>query len=56
MNNLNLLKSILDLGVLALFSFMFVGYALFIYPVEILNQLVDPEVKQKRVKYAPQID
>ncbi|WP_226036379.1 hypothetical protein [Aquibacillus saliphilus] len=52
---MNLLARLADIGFLALFTLMFIGYSLFIYPVEKLNQMVDPEVKQKKVKYAPQL-
>ncbi len=38
--------------VLSVFSFLFAGYAVFIYPFEKLNEKLSSEVREKKVKYA----
>ncbi|MFG6121211.1 MULTISPECIES: hypothetical protein [Thalassobacillus] len=52
---MKLLTSMIEMSVIAVFSVLFAGYALFIYPFEKLTQLVNPEVRKKQIKYAPQV-
>ncbi|SDK44492.1 hypothetical protein SAMN05216243_3204 [Sediminibacillus albus] len=54
--NLKLLTGIIETMVLAVFSVMFAGYALFIYPFEKLNEKANREVKEKQIKYSPQVE
>ncbi|WP_194709656.1 hypothetical protein [Radiobacillus deserti] len=53
---MKLLQSILEVGVIGLFSLFFVGYAIFIYPVEKINQKTSRKVRANKMKYAPQLD
>ncbi|WP_175559385.1 hypothetical protein [Sediminibacillus albus] len=53
---MKLLTGIIETMVLAVFSVMFAGYALFIYPFEKLNEKANREVKEKQIKYSPQVE
>ncbi|MFD1019091.1 hypothetical protein ACFQ2J_07745 [Thalassobacillus hwangdonensis] len=44
----------IEMSILAVFSVLFAGYALFIYPFEQMTQKVNPEVRKNKMKYAPQ--
>ncbi|MDC3415086.1 hypothetical protein NC797_16405 [Aquibacillus sp. 3ASR75-11] len=46
---------VVESAVLVLFAIMFLGYSIFIYPFEKINTKVNPTVKQKQIKYAPQL-
>ncbi|ELK47347.1 hypothetical protein QRD89_13275 [Halobacillus sp. ACCC02827] len=49
-----MLVKAMELAVLAAFSVLFAGYALFIYPLEKLKEVTSSEVKAKKLKYTPQ--
>ncbi|UFT98146.1 hypothetical protein KO561_13130 [Radiobacillus kanasensis] len=53
---MKLLQSTLEMGVVGLFSLFFIGYAVFIYPIEMINQKTNRKVRENKVKYAPQLD
>ncbi|SDN03390.1 hypothetical protein [Sediminibacillus halophilus] len=53
---MKLITTTIETIVLAIFSVMFAGYALFIYPFEKLNEKANREVKAKQVKYSPQVN
>ncbi len=42
------------MSVLAIFSVLFAGYALLIYPIEKISEKTNPEVKKMQLKYSPQ--
>jgi hypothetical protein len=44
-----------EMTVLATFSVLFAGYALFIYPFEKLSEKMSSEVREKKLKYTPTI-
>lgn len=50
---MTLLTKMMETMILALFGTMFVGYAIFLYPIEKLQEKTSTEVKQKQLKYAP---
>ncbi|MCP3033102.1 hypothetical protein LF817_17395 [Halobacillus sp. A1] len=49
---MNLFRQTIDVSVVAVFSVLFAGYAVFIYPFEKLNEKLSSEVREKKVKYA----
>ncbi|MBH0230195.1 hypothetical protein LCL89_00075 [Halobacillus yeomjeoni] len=49
------MKMILETLILATFSLLFAGYAMFIYPFEKLNEKMSSEVREKKLKYTPTI-
>ncbi|WP_200816594.1 hypothetical protein [Halobacillus sp. Marseille-P3879] len=49
---MQLLRQSIELSVVAVFSILFAGYAVFIYPFEKLNEKLSTEVREKKVKYA----
>lgn len=49
---MKLLRQTTELSVVATFSVLFAGYAVFIYPFEKLNEKLSSEVREKKVKYA----
>ncbi|UOQ94179.1 hypothetical protein MUO14_04215 [Halobacillus shinanisalinarum] len=49
---MNLIRGIIEMTVLAMFSVLFAGYALFIYPFEKLNEKMSSEVREKKLKYS----
>ncbi|MBM7554917.1 hypothetical protein [Thalassobacillus pellis] len=51
---MKLLTGMIEMSVVAVFSVLFAGYALFIYPFEKVSQYMNPEVRKKQMKYAPQ--
>ncbi|MFQ3542453.1 hypothetical protein Q7A53_00070 [Halobacillus rhizosphaerae] len=51
--SMNLIRGVFEMTVLAVFSVLFAGYALFIYPFEKLSEITNPEVREKKLKYAP---
>ncbi|MGP4062630.1 hypothetical protein [Halobacillus sp. H74] len=53
---MKLLTKSIEMTILAGFSVLFAGYALFIYPFEKLNEKMSPEVKEKKLKYTPTIE
>lgn len=50
---MNLMTKMIELTVLAFFSVLFAGYALFIYPFEKMTEMMSAEVKEKKLKYTP---
>lgn len=50
---MKLITKTLEMTVLAVFSVLFAGYALFIYPLEKMTELMSAEVKEKKLKYTP---
>ncbi|MCA1009978.1 hypothetical protein [Halobacillus halophilus] len=52
---MKLMNQVIDLTVVATFSVMFAGYALFVYPIEKMNEKMSTEVKEKKLKYTPTI-
>lgn len=53
---MKLFEKLMESFVLLAVTVMFGGYALFIYPFEKLNEKIDPDVKKKKLKYAPQVN
>lgn len=49
---LNLIRTTIEMSVVAVFSILFAGYAMFIYPFEKLSEKLSSEVREKKVKYA----
>ncbi|MCP3025335.1 hypothetical protein [Halobacillus sp. A5] len=49
---MKLIRQSAELSVVAVFSVLFAGYAVFIYPFEKLNEKLSSEVRAKKVKYA----
>ncbi len=49
---MNLIIGMIELTVLAVFSVLFAGYALLIYPFEKLNEKMSSEVREKKLKYS----
>ncbi|MFD2926270.1 hypothetical protein [Halobacillus naozhouensis] len=49
---MNLITGMIELTVLAVFSVLFAGYALLIYPFEKLNEKMSSEVREKKLKYS----
>lgn len=47
--------NIIEASVIGLFTFLFAGYALFVYPFEKLRALTDPAVQRRQVKYASKV-
>lgn len=52
---MNTLSNVMEVLILAMFSVMFVVYAIFVYPFEKLSVITNTEAKQNQIKYAPQI-
>jgi hypothetical protein len=52
---MKLFERMLECMVVILFAVMFIGYSIFVYPFEIINTKVNPTVKQKQIKHAPQL-
>lgn len=52
---MNLISKVFETTVLAVFSVLFAGYALFIYPFEKLSEKTNAEVREKKLKYTPTI-
>lgn len=50
---MKMISKTIELTVLAVFSVLFAGYALFIYPFEKLSEMMSTEVKEKKLKYTP---
>ncbi|WLR45980.1 hypothetical protein LC065_10110 [Halobacillus litoralis] len=50
---MKMISKAIELTVLAVFSVLFAGYALFIYPFEKLSEMMSAEVKEKKLKYTP---
>ncbi|WP_226583848.1 hypothetical protein [Halobacillus litoralis] len=50
---MKLLTKMFEMTVLAVFSVLFAGYALFVYPFEKLTEMMSTEVKEKKLKYTP---
>ncbi|SDN74245.1 hypothetical protein ACJA3J_16085 [Halobacillus sp. SY10] len=50
---MKMISKAIELTVLAVFSVLFAGYALFIYPFEKLSETMSAEVKEKKLKYTP---
>ncbi|QHE53304.1 hypothetical protein [Pontibacillus sp. HMF3514] len=48
-----MLTKLMELIVLATVGVMFIGYSLFLYPIEKIQEKTSKEVKQNKVKYAP---
>lgn len=52
---MKLISSIFELGIVGVFSIMLLGYALFVYPFELINQKVNPQARRRQqLKYASQ--
>ncbi|WP_173915806.1 hypothetical protein [Halobacillus sp. Marseille-Q1614] len=49
---MKLLTKSAEMLVLSVFSVLFAGYAVFVYPFEKLNEKLSTEVREKKVKYA----
>lgn len=49
------MKMLIETIVLSVFSVLFAGYALFIYPFEKINEKMSSEVREKKLKYTPKI-
>lgn len=52
---MKLFSKLFEMTVLAVFSGLFAGYALFIYPFEKLNEITNAEIREKKLKYTPTI-
>ncbi|EKE31182.1 MULTISPECIES: hypothetical protein [Salimicrobium] len=52
---MNLLRSVIDLAVVAAVGVLFVGYSLFVYPVEVLNEKTSSKARENELKYAPEL-
>ncbi|UOQ46109.1 hypothetical protein MUN89_09430 [Halobacillus salinarum] len=50
---MKLITGIFEITVLAIFSFLFAGYALFVYPLEKLSEKTSSEVREKKLRYSP---
>ncbi|CDQ18343.1 hypothetical protein SAMN05192559_10997 [Halobacillus karajensis] len=50
---MKLFAKMMEVSVIAVFSVLFAGYALFIYPFEKLAEMMSAEVKEKKLKYTP---
>ncbi|WP_347862535.1 hypothetical protein U0355_05125 [Salimicrobium sp. PL1-032A] len=52
---MKLLRGIVDLAILAVFGVFFIGYSLFVYPVELLAEKTNAEARENKWKYAPEV-
>ncbi len=52
---MKMISKLFEVSVLAVFSVLFAGYALLIYPFEKLNEKTSSEVREKKLKYTPTI-
>lgn len=50
---MKLMTKLFEVSVLAVFSVLFAGYALFVYPFEKISEHTSAEVKAKKLKYTP---
>ncbi|WP_169516195.1 MULTISPECIES: hypothetical protein [Halobacillus] len=50
---MKLMTKLFEVSVLAVFSVLFAGYALFVYPFEKMSERMSAEVKAKKLKYTP---
>lgn len=52
---MKIFSRVTEASVVGLFSILFAGYAVFIYPFEKARDMMNPAAREKQMKYAPKL-